>query len=188
MRRDGSHFFTTSYSPPPQTSLSPPLSLWNDCYVLQFDFVYISLSLFLSTDVFLLPSLFPTLYEVHLSLHYMVSAVLWSLHLQSKHRGLCCFPCRADGSEMLLFSLRAWEPLSQPLCMLFDADRKHSKRGKIARSQYKTCISVLYFLMIAPSFWLCMFCPFWWVPTYLPTYLPGHKISLPTSSVTLNWY
>lgn len=124
--------------PPPCTPLS--LSLLKRLLHLQFDFVYTSLSL--NFTLSLLPSLshclsLSTSYKVHLSLHYMVSVVLWSFYLQSKHRGLCCSPHHADGSEMmaemLLFSLLFREPLSQPLKVLFEADRKHTEKSLLDR-------------------------------------------------------
>lgn len=107
MRRDGSHFFTTSY--PLCTPLSPSLSFHSlslrflkDCYICSM-ILYTPLSWF-----HCIPLSLSTSYKVHLSLHYMVSVVLWSFYLQSKHRGLCCSPHHADGSEMmaemLLFS------------------------------------------------------------------------------------
>lgn len=88
----------------------------------------------------------------------MVSAVLWSFYLQSKHRGLCCSPHNADGwemmAEMLLFSLLFREPLSQPLKALFEADREHSKREKLLDSHAKTFSSPPFFVMhVFPFDW-----------------------------------
>lgn len=135
MRQDGSHFFTTSYPPCKPLSLSLAFCTSLSETIVTFCSLILPTSLSPQMSLSFHLSVFPPPYEVHLPLHYMVSAVLWSLHLQSKHRGLCCFPCCADGSEMtaamLLFSPQFWEPLSQPLNALFDADRKHSKREKL---------------------------------------------------------
>ena len=128
---------------PPCTPLSLSLSPKKIVAFAVWFCLHLSLSLSLSLSLFQFHCIcLSASYKVHLSLHYMVSVVLWSFYLQSKHRGLCCSPHHADGSEMmaemLLFSLLFREPLSQPLKALFEADRKHSKREKLLDRHAKT--------------------------------------------------
>ena len=154
--------------------LSTPLSL-----SLSLSTLSLSLSLFQCHCISL-----STSYKVHLSLHYMVSVVLWSFYLQSKHRGLCCSPHHADGSEMMaempLFSLLFREPLSQPLKALFEADRKHSKREKLLDRHAKTLSTPPFFFgyeSSPPPLWLG-----WSLSVFLSlSYLSIHPFALAVS-------
>lgn len=170
MRRDGSHFFTTSY--PPCTPLSLSLSLLKRLLHLQFDFVYTSLCLSL------LPFCCSSLCLSPLHIRSICPFIIWLVlffdrSISKANTGVCVVLPITQMAE------RWWLRCFCSRCCSeshFPSLLKHSLKLTGSTLREKSCLIVMQKHFHLPLFLLCMFSPlieliFPCLPVFLSIYL-----------------